>query len=103
MNACETAASFGGDQSWEGRYDIFGLARAFLDTGAYLIGSRWEIGDESASAFAAAFYSHLIRGISVGEAIRLARTACRKACPGDDFSWASYIFYGDPRLLLQSG
>jgi CHAT domain-containing protein len=39
MNGCETAMAHGA-RPWKNRYDIFGLARAFLDTGAFLLGTR---------------------------------------------------------------
>jgi len=99
MNGCETAATPAGGQ--KNRYDIFSLARAFLDTGSYLIGNRWRVGDEAATAFAETFYSKLIEGQPLGKVIRDARIACRKKMPDYDFSWASYIFYGDPRLCFR--
>ena len=98
MNACETAAAQGSGAEWRNRYDIFGLARAFLETGAYLLGNRWKVGDKVAARFASAFYSALIEGCSLGRAVRDARLACRQAITGDDFSWTSYTLYGDPRL-----
>jgi CHAT domain-containing protein len=41
VNACETGLTSGAD--WRNRYNIFGIARAFLETGAYLVGSRWKL------------------------------------------------------------
>lgn len=101
MNACETAASQGVSADWKDRYDIFGLARAFLETGAYLIGTRWKVGDKAASEFAKKFYSGLVEGLALGKAVRDARIACKANTPPDDFSWASYLFYGDPRLCFR--
>ena len=98
MNACETAAAGPPDQSWEKRYDIFGLARAFLESGGYLIGSRWRVSDAGAAAFARTFYDRLIQELPLGQAIRDARLACRDASDNQDLSWASYLYYGDPRL-----
>ena len=69
MNACETAAAAPG-MPWERHYDIFGLARAFLETGAYLVGSRWKVGDEAAAAFASAFYKSLVQASSLGRAVQ---------------------------------
>jgi len=105
MNACETATSSGTGASWASQFNIFGLARAFLNTGAYLLGSRWEVGDKNAAIFAKAFYSNFMAGSCVGDAIRMARIECKDAAAEagaiDDFSWASYIFYGDPRLKIE--
>lgn len=99
LNACETAAAKA-SVDWKNRYDIFGLARAFLETGAYLIGSRWKVGDAGAGMFAKIFYSELVVGRPLGRAILAARVACRGATNADDLSWASYLFYGDPRLYF---
>jgi CHAT domain-containing protein len=104
MNACETTTTNSATGRWRDRYQIFGLARAFLDTGAYLLGSRWKIGDNGALAFARAFYTLLIKERrSLGTSIRNARVACKEAMPADDLSWASYTFYGDPRLYFPNG
>jgi len=101
MNGCETAVAAAGGETWRNRYDIFSLARAFLNTGSYLIGNRWKVGDEAAAAFAETFYSKLVKGQPLGEVIRGARVACKTQMADDDFSWASYIFYGDPRLCFR--
>jgi CHAT domain-containing protein len=99
MNACETAAT--GVADWKRRYDIYGLARAILETSSYLIGTRWKVGDKGAGAFAKAFYSGLLSGRSLGFSIRDGRAACQQALPADDLSWASYLFYGDPRICFK--
>lgn len=106
MNACETGRT-GTPGSPTARtrkvhHDIFGLAQAFLRTGAYLIGSRWTLGDKAAEAFAKQFYLSLLgREKSIGDAITGARKACKEASREDQFSWASYLFYGDPRLYFR--
>ena len=93
INACETAQAAGGQS-----FNFYGLARAFLDTGAYLLGSRWKIGDGPAAEFANAFYTSLLgRGDPLGKAVHDARTACSRRF-ADEFAWASYILYGDPRV-----
>jgi CHAT domain-containing protein len=101
MNGCETAVA--GDGSGpQNRFDIFSLARAFLDTGSYFIGNRWKINDDAAATFAEAFYRKLLtQEQSLGQVIRDARIACKAKMPADDFSWASYIYYGDPRLYFR--
>jgi CHAT domain-containing protein len=93
LNGCETArqdAALGG-----GRY---GLARAVLDTGAYLVGTAWKVNDDAARSFAETFYdSFLKRYLSIGVSLRMSREACRTAAP-QTAAWASYVLYGDPRL-----
>jgi hypothetical protein len=101
INACDTAKSVE-IKGWKGRYSIYGLARAFLDTGAYLLGSRWKIGDKTASTFATQFYTSLIRdGKSIGESVLESRKACRTDVPEDPFGWVSYSLYGDPRVVFK--
>jgi CHAT domain-containing protein len=100
VNGCESTVGRGEGTQWKNRYDIFGLARAFLETGSYLLGSRWKIGDQGAAEFAKAFYAELLQEKPIGRAIREARCACKGARP-DDFSWASYVYYGDPRLRFR--
>jgi CHAT domain-containing protein len=101
INACETAKSVDATGA-ENRLDMYGLARAFLDTGAYLLGSRWKVQDATAKEFAEKFYTSLIKdGKSLGEAIALSRRACKAVDPADPFGWASYVYYGDPRVCFQ--
>lgn len=109
VNGCETTRVrsgvtpevTGGVRSWREEYDIYGLARAFLGTGAYLLGSRWKLPDSTASTFAATFYTSLLdEGLPIGRAVTAARRACFEQAPVEDYSWASYVFYGDPRLCL---
>lgn len=98
INGCET----GRVSAWKSRYNIFGLARAFLETGSYLLGSRWKLNDQAAAEFATRFYVSLIEeGKSLGNAILDARLACKESSPPDDFGWASYVFYGDPRVCFR--
>jgi len=96
LNGCETArqdAALGGGR--------LGLARAVLDTGAYLIGSAWKVNDVAAAAFAQTFYQRFLGDLrSIGEAVRFGREACRTA-QSDVPAWASYVLYGDPRLRLE--
>lgn len=97
VNGCETARTAQGKD----RLNVYGLAQTFLQTGAYLLGTRWKVSDTAAATFAAAFYEALIaKHVSLGEAVRKARIECRKAAP-DDFAWASYILYGDPRVCFR--
>jgi hypothetical protein len=111
INACETTRAGAVDPvappandlgiDWDREYDIFGLARSFLDSGGYLLGSRWLLPDQPAETFAKSFYTSLLGdGVPVGTAIRNARRACF-ALDEADVSWASYIYYGDPRVYFR--
>jgi len=97
INACETARV-----PDERALNIYSLARAFLDTGAYLVGSRWKLDDVAAAMFASAFYRALLgRGEPLGNAMRAGRLAARTAAGADQFGWAAYVLYGDPRLCFR--
>jgi CHAT domain-containing protein len=96
LNGCETARQDGAFSG--GRY---GLARAVLDTGAYLIGTAWNVNDEAAEAFANTFYGRFLTDLSsIGAALRSARDAAFAAV-AEIPAWASYVLYGDPRLRLE--
>jgi hypothetical protein len=96
MNGCETGMA---EPAWKESFDIYGLAWSFLETGSYLIGSRWKVDDETAKTFAARFYTALLaEGKALGPAVTDARRECFNAPHDDDLGWASYVLYGDPRM-----
>lgn len=97
VNACESGKA----GSWTASYNLFDLARAFLATGAYLIGSRWKLEDDPAVTVAREFYASLVAGKPIGCALRLARAKARADHP-ESFAWASYVLYGDPRVYVRS-
>jgi hypothetical protein len=98
INACETAKT----TAWHERYNIFNLASAFLETGSYLLGSRWEINDKGAAEFAKKFYMSLLKeGKPLGSSVVDARKHCKETAPCNDFAWASYVLYGDPRICFR--
>lgn len=110
INGCETARTQEGAVSEETDQPIelplshltrvFGIARPFLDQGSYVLGTRWRVGDSSAARFARSFYGALLDGDAIGKAIMKGRKTIY-APESSDLSWASYVFYGDPRLVLQ--
>jgi class 3 adenylate cyclase len=96
-NACQT----GQTEEWQLEEDcgdrIFGLANAFLLSGVqHYIGTFWEIPDEAGSFFAINFYKNIAQGVTIGEAMRLARMALINKYGEDTIVWASYMLYGDP-------
>jgi CHAT domain-containing protein len=97
LNACESGQS----RTWGANYNLYDLARSLLSTGAYLIGSRWKLEDQPAVTMAMEFYTALIKNYEpIGCALRRARIATR-AAHARSFAWASYVFYGDPRLYFR--
>ncbi len=105
INGCETATGAAGAMGVDQQpiahlTRVFGIARPFLEQGSYVLGTRWRIGDSASAAFATAFYTSVLGGEPVGEAVRKARTAIYDP-ESADLSWASYIYYGDPRLVIQ--
>ncbi len=105
INGCETATAGTAGQA-AGQLPIahltrvFGTARPFLESGSYVLGTRWRVADTASAAFSKAFYTSLLAGDPVGEAVRKARTEIY-APDSVDLSWASYVYYGDPRLMIQ--
>jgi CHAT domain-containing protein len=98
INGCETTNT----SDWSDRHNIYGLARSFLNTKAYLLGSRWKIEDRAAAEFAKKFYTMLTDEVSLGEAVKEGRIACKNTQEADNvFAWASYILYGDPRVYFK--
>jgi hypothetical protein len=101
FNACEAGRIRKGE-----KFDIrqrvklsAGLAEAFLRGGvANYVGTYWPVNDEAASLFASTFYSDLLKGSSVGDALLAARCEVRRA---GSIDWAEYIHYGDFHFALK--
>lgn len=109
INGCETAAGTGGaapggdpdtELSIAHLTRVFGIARPLLNKGSYVLGTRWRVGDTSAAAFAETFYAEMLGGEPIGAAITRGRNAAFEK-DSSDLSWASYVFYGDPRLMIE--
>jgi len=98
-NACGTART--ADWLAAEQRGVFGLGSAFLVAGVqHYIGTLAPVLDEGAADLAAAFYDHLREGRCVGEALRLARTACQTADGACNATGLSYIAYGNPGATL---
>lgn len=111
INGCETAAGTGGpapggdadtELSIAHLTRVFGIARPLLNRGSYVLGTRWRVGDSSATTFAKTFYAEMLGGKPIGAAITRGRNAAFEK-GSSDLSWASYVFYGDPRLMIELG
>ncbi len=77
-----------------------GLAEAFMRGGvANLMGTYWPVGDESAKTFARLFYQEVLRGSTIGEAIKAGRQALFAAGSND---WADYLLYGDANFVMKA-
>ena len=77
------------------------LCVSFMATGAkVVIGTRYEVAEDSARRFAERFYAALIGGAPAGAAVRLARQDLRRHA---DIDWASFVLYGDPSVLITAG
>jgi len=82
----------------------YSLASAFLFSGVrHYIGAIQRIEDPVSFVFAREFYSYLIKGTSVGEAVRLARLRLVKEYELNSCLWAGYLLYGDPNFVLFRG
>ena len=88
INACQTARadfSLVGIGSWADKF-IKANSSGFL-------GSSWEVNDELAYRFSRSFYSALLEGKTVGEAMIRARLEIRHE---PDPTWLAYTLYADP-------
>ena len=73
---------------------IGGWANRFVEAGAgAFIGAYWSVYDEAAYAFAKEVYTRLLKGVPVGQAVREARLAIRRA---GDPTWLAYTVFADP-------
>jgi hypothetical protein len=96
-NACQSGVVHMTDQAGRG---WSGLAAAFIEAGSVnYVGSLWPIFDDCSRSFAERFYALLNEGISIGEAIRMAKVASFLA---GDPTWAAIVLFGCPRNRLRS-
>lgn len=97
INACESARSR--QKKAAGLYrQHHGFYWPFISEGVPFIGSLFPLFGKSAADFATTFYHYLVAGYPLAEALRLARNSIYIASEGQDFTWASYTFYGNPLL-----
>ena len=76
-----------------------GWARPFLAAGAgAFVGALWDVTSAAALNFTKEFYSQLVSGASLGDAVTSARRAIQSH-EGDP-SWTAYTVYGDPNARL---
>jgi CHAT domain-containing protein/pimeloyl-ACP methyl ester carboxylesterase len=76
-----------------------GLAEAFMRGGvANFLGTYWPVGDAAAESFARTFYTDILAGRTLGEAIVHGRSVVRAKRSPD---WADYIFYGNADFVLK--
>jgi CHAT domain-containing protein/cytochrome c-type biogenesis protein CcmH/NrfG len=96
-NACQSARTEEWGINENVQNEIFGLANAFIITGVkHYIGTFWEVLDEPSRRFAIGFYKHMLKGLSIGDAVRQARLAVIDEYGEETIVWASYLLYGDP-------
>jgi pimeloyl-ACP methyl ester carboxylesterase len=80
-----------------------GLAEAFLRGGvANYIGTYWPVGDDSAKAFAGAFYPALLAGRTIGEALNEGRAVVKGLKTEGAVDWCDYVFYGDHEFVIKT-
>jgi hypothetical protein len=95
FSACEAAAAERETTQLDTQGTLIqNLAVAALEGGACgCLGPMWKIEDDAAKDFAISFYSFLLQGKVVGEAVRLARKQLRKRLTD---SWASWVLFCNP-------
>jgi CHAT domain-containing protein/tetratricopeptide (TPR) repeat protein len=100
-NACQSAEENTELIQQDYQEKTYSLASAFIFSGVrHYIGSIHKIVDPVSLVMAREFYTNLIKGNTVGEAVRLARLRLIKEYGVNSCFWASYILYGDPNFVL---
>jgi hypothetical protein len=98
LNACESGKedlALVGAGGWAHKFFADGRASAF-------VGTLWEVSDDLAADFSRLFYSGLVEGKTLGEALRAARLQIRDQEPGNP-TWLAYALYGDPNAKVTFG
>ena len=100
VNACSSAKTTG-IEYLESQGKLTGMATAFLSSGvdAY-IGTLWPVHDEVASGLSINFYQRILKGESIGLALKNARKDILDKYGSFTNTWASFILYGEPGLTL---
>lgn len=76
------------------------LADTLIAAGAgAVVTMRWPVNTLRVREFALLFYQELADGVSMGEAMRQARSSMARRRP-DDPSWMTFVLYGDPSQRL---
>lgn len=98
LNACHSSRlgiDLIGPEGWAKRFmKDFGVT-AF-------VGSQWEISDRLALEFSRTIYEQLGNGVSLGQALFLARQRIRAIQPANP-TWLAYACYGNPELRITWG
>ncbi|MDA3627089.1 CHAT domain-containing protein [Saccharopolyspora sp. WRP15-2] len=77
---------------------VANLCLSFMTLGSkVVIGTRAEVGEESAKRFAETFYRELLDDKTAGSAMREAR---RAVLSEPDCAWASFLLYGNPSVHI---
>ncbi|CAD5990491.1 hypothetical protein PCC9214_05809 [Planktothrix tepida] len=96
FNACSS-----GRQGW-GLTHLGGWVNRLIHSGAGLfLAPCWAVDDKSALFFAQRFYSYLLQGKTVSEAVHQSRIDTRQnANRCDDLTWLAYSVYADPNAKV---
>ncbi|MBF0497797.1 MAG: CHAT domain-containing protein, partial [Deltaproteobacteria bacterium] len=99
-NSCQS----GQTSAWQAddliKNRIHGLADAFLMSGVqHYVGAFWNVYDRPSADFAMEFYSGLVKGMPVGQALRQARLKIIERHGMGEAVWAGYILYGSPSTV----
>ncbi len=102
FNACESGRTRKAKPDKPVRKRIeenIGLAEAYLRGGvANYIGTYWPVNDDAAMTFAEEFYTKVINGTSLGEALLQGRQKVEALGSAD---WADYVLYGSADFQLK--
>jgi tetratricopeptide (TPR) repeat protein len=96
LNCCHLGAlSAAGAPRAPGRLAA-SVAQHLIDMGVrVVVAAGWAVNDRAAVEFATRFYSELLDGRALIDAVREARRRTYEACGDDDVTWGAYQVYGN--------
>ena len=82
--------------------EVIGLTRAFLYAGSpSVIASLWMVDDEATSIIMNKFYTNLLAGMGIAEALRKAQSDVMLDLP-HPYYWAAFVLTGDPGEVTEN-
>lgn len=96
LSACETG--LGLERSGTG---AFSISNAFVKNGTQtIVKTLWKINDKAAAEFISSVYKQWLTGLTLAEALALARERARQASV-DTLDWAGFVLEGNGNVRLQ--
>ena len=101
LNACQSTRAECNPHNFQNWQYLYSLAQTFLLGGSqHYVGCFWKVQDDTAVEFACDFYEQILKGYSIGFALRQARINFIEKHGIEAIAWANYLLYGDPGYIF---